>query len=101
MSNGDVSYDVWVVANVSLGYRNRFDPVDHVLEHKMLPQHRRNIPRYPRVLWLVADVEKERAIVCKSSFDRDADLFYPREVPFPRHGIIVRIIANADVVWGR
>ena len=55
----NVTGNVWVVTNFSLAYCYRFDPVDDVLQNKVLSQNICYIPCYPRVLWLVSYVRKK------------------------------------------
>src|SRR5205823_6678700 len=42
--------------------RDRLDPVDDVLHAQMRPRRLRHVKSGPRIAWLGADVQKERAI---------------------------------------
>src|ERR671922_268293 len=96
-----VAGNVWVAADVCLAYCYRLDPVDYVLQDKVLSQRRSDVPRYPLVLWLVADIEKERAVVCQSAPNGNAHLFHPRQVLFARQRVVVQTIIDANVVRRR
>src|SRR3989454_7700868 len=63
VADRDVAANVRVIANIVLVYCYRLDPVDDVLQRKVLLQDQGHVPGYPWILWLVAYVEKERAIV--------------------------------------
>jgi len=55
----DITLNVGITAHVLLLNGYRFDPVDYILQHEVLSKMIGDIPRDPRVIRLVANIQEE------------------------------------------
>ncbi len=80
---------------------DRLDPVDGVLESEDPARHPGHVEAGPGIGWLRADVKEERAVGREHAGDRRQPASRPAQVGLPGQRVVVRPVADAEVVGRR
>ena len=81
--------------------RDRFDPVDDVLQPQVGPRGLHDVERRPGIARLCADVQKQRAIRAQHARGGGNPGVRPVEVVGARQRVLVPVIADAEIVRRR
>ena len=101
VTDGDIPADMGVVSHGTAWNRYGLHPVDHVLEDEVLSEDRCYVQGNPRVRDRPADIEEEGCLVPHGDPREAGDLPHPAEVLFPVPAVMVKVVADTDVVGWR
>jgi hypothetical protein len=101
VADGEIAHECRGEAGRLAIDRDRFDPVDDVLQPQVRSRRLRDVERRPRVGWFGADVEEQRALRLEHTGGAGDPVVRPRQIVRLAQRIFVLVVADAEVVGRR